>query len=56
MPSREDFQADADAAMKKRAEITKATTEKATALLTDDQKKAWKDLTGDPFEWPPRRP
>jgi hypothetical protein len=59
MPSREDAQADPDAAMKKRTEITKATTEKVTALLNDDQKKAWKDLTGDPFDYKPepfRRP
>lgn len=59
MPSREDFQADADAAMKKRAEVSKGAAEKVVALLTEDQKKEWKELTGDPFDYKPepfRRP
>jgi Spy/CpxP family protein refolding chaperone len=59
MPSREDAQADQAAAQKKRAEITKGATEKVTALLTEDQKKEWKELTGEPFDYKPepfRRP
>lgn len=35
---------------KKRAEINGKATEKVSALLTDDQKKAWKELTGDKFD------
>jgi Spy/CpxP family protein refolding chaperone len=36
----------------------KETTEKIFALLKDDQKAAWKELTGEPFEYTPvfRRP
>jgi hypothetical protein len=36
--------------MQKRQAMTKEYNEKAQAVLTEDQKKAWKDLTGDPFE------
>jgi Spy/CpxP family protein refolding chaperone len=40
--------------------INKEGMEKASATLTDDQKKAWKELQGAPFEvkmeGPPRRP
>jgi Spy/CpxP family protein refolding chaperone len=41
--------------------VTKEGMEKASATLTDDQKKAWKELQGAPFEvkfegGPPRRP
>lgn len=35
---------------KKRAEINGKATEKAAAVLTDDQKKAWKELTGEKFD------
>ncbi len=39
--------------------ISKEGMEKASATLTDDQKKTWKSLTGEPFEMkfdgPPRR-
>lgn len=35
---------------KKRAEINGKATEKVSALLTDDQKKAWKELTGEKFD------
>jgi Spy/CpxP family protein refolding chaperone len=35
---------------KKMAALNKETMEKVTAVLTDDQKKAWKDLTGEPFQ------
>ena len=37
-------------AMKKMASITKEYTAKATDVLTADQKKMWKDMTGEPFE------
>jgi Spy/CpxP family protein refolding chaperone len=59
MPSREDFQSDRETAMKKMAEVQKGAKEKATALLTEDQKASWKELTGEPFDYkpePPRRP
>jgi len=36
--------------------IRKEATEKLVALLTDDQKKTWKGMTGDPFEVPLTRP
>jgi hypothetical protein len=41
---------DREAAMKKMTEIRKQSAEKAMALLTDDQKKSWKEMTGTPFE------
>jgi Spy/CpxP family protein refolding chaperone len=37
-------------AMKKVAEARKEAFSKASGLLDDTQKKAWKDLTGEPFE------
>jgi Spy/CpxP family protein refolding chaperone len=43
-------QSDRAAAMQKITQLRKEGMEKATALLTDDQKKSWKDLTGEPFE------
>jgi len=46
----QDLQSDREGAMKKIAEIRKQSTEKAFGVLTDDQKKAWKTLTGEPFE------
>lgn len=36
--------------------LRKETNGKLVALLTDDQKKTWKGLTGDPFEVPFTRP
>jgi Spy/CpxP family protein refolding chaperone len=36
--------------MQKMQALTKDYTTKAQAVLTDAQKKEWKDLTGDPFE------
>ncbi len=45
--------------MKKRTEISKGAATKVTALLTEDQKKEWKELAGEPFEYKPepfRRP
>lgn len=35
---------------KKVAELTKATDEKIVALLTDDQKKIWKEMCGEPLK------
>jgi hypothetical protein len=51
---RQQFQDDREGAMKKMAEIRKETLEKATSKLNDEQKKAWKELCGALFEWPPR--
>jgi Spy/CpxP family protein refolding chaperone len=36
--------------MTKMAALNKETMEKISSVLTDDQKKAWKDMTGQPFE------
>jgi len=36
--------------MKKMASMRKEAMEKITAVLTDDQKKTWKELTGEPYE------
>jgi len=36
--------------MQKLAQLRKQGMDKITALLTEDQKKSWKDLIGDPFE------
>ncbi|HEV3258444.1 MAG TPA: hypothetical protein VG013_16325 [Gemmataceae bacterium] len=51
---------DRAAAMKKLGALRKETLEKVTTVLTDEQKKSWKDMTGKPFEFkfdgPPRRP
>ncbi|MFO0949907.1 MAG: hypothetical protein U0835_01900 [Isosphaeraceae bacterium] len=50
---REIFQSaqdDREGAMKKIQELRKSSFEKAAGLLSDDQKKAWKDLIGSPFE------
>jgi Spy/CpxP family protein refolding chaperone len=38
------------AAREKITQLRKQGLDKVTALLSDDQKKAWKDLTGEPFE------
>jgi Spy/CpxP family protein refolding chaperone len=37
-------------AQKKMAEMRKETMTKVMAVLTDDQKKEWKEMIGDPFE------
>jgi Spy/CpxP family protein refolding chaperone len=54
----QDFQSDREGTMKKVAELSKQATDKAVAVLTDDQKKSWKELTGEPFEvkFEPPRP
>jgi Spy/CpxP family protein refolding chaperone len=36
--------------MTKMAAMNKETLDKVTSVLTDDQKKTWKDMTGAPFE------
>ncbi|HEV3445526.1 MAG TPA: hypothetical protein VG099_12840 [Gemmataceae bacterium] len=36
---------------KKMAAMRKEAMEKITAVLTDDQKKSWKELTGEPYEF-----
>ena len=36
---------------KKMAELRKETMDKATGVLSDDQKKTWKEMTGKPFEF-----
>jgi hypothetical protein len=38
------------------ATLRKETNEKLVAVLTDDQKATWKELTGKPFELPTTRP
>ncbi|MHC5539373.1 hypothetical protein ACYOEI_14235 [Singulisphaera rosea] len=44
------FQDDREGAMQKMATLRKESFEKAAALLSDDQKKSWKEMTGEPFE------
>ncbi|MGE3819346.1 MAG: hypothetical protein AB7I30_07920 [Isosphaeraceae bacterium] len=58
---REAFQAaqgDREAMMAKMRELRKEGMDKAVAVLTDEQKATWKDMTGEPFEvqFQPRRP
>jgi hypothetical protein len=50
LPSRDDFQSDREAAMKKAAEVNKETLSQVVAKLNDEQQKTWKELTGAPFE------
>jgi hypothetical protein len=50
MPTRDDFQSDREAAMKKMAEVNKETLSKIEGKLNDEQQKTWKTLTGAPFE------
>lgn len=47
---RKSFQEDREGAMKKMNELRKENLDKALAVLTDHQKKTWKDLTGEPIE------
>jgi len=44
------LQDDREAGMKKLSELNKNLMGKATALLSADQKAAWKDMTGEPYE------
>lgn len=39
-----------DAAMKKMRDLQKEARDKAVNILTDEQKKSWKEMTGAPFE------
>ena len=50
MPSREDFQSDREAAMKKMQEVNKETLSQIETKLNDEQKKTWKEILGAPFE------
>jgi len=50
MPSRDDFQNDREAAMKKMADVRKESREKVMNVLTSEQKETWKEMTGAPFE------
>jgi len=43
-------------AFRKMAETQRQNLAKVQAMLTDDQKKAWKDMTGEPIEIQLRRP
>jgi Spy/CpxP family protein refolding chaperone len=47
---------DRQAAMAKVTELRKEAGTKAAALLTEDQKKSWKDLAGEPFDYKPEPP
>jgi hypothetical protein len=53
---RRDAGDDREAAMKKFIPLRKEYADKAVALLSDDQKKSWKELTGEPFEVKFERP
>ncbi|WP_435010041.1 hypothetical protein P12x_001261 [Tundrisphaera lichenicola] len=56
---REAFQSagdDRQAAMAKIQTLRKETNSKVMALMTEDQKKTWKEMTGEPFEVPPGGP
>jgi hypothetical protein len=46
----QDFQSDREGAMKKVIALRKQAAEKAVGLLTDEQKRSWKELTGEPYE------
>ena len=50
MEAQEAANGDRQAVMQAGTKIRKETNTKAMALMTDDQKKAWKELTGEPFE------
>lgn len=50
MPSREDFQNDREAAMKKMQEVNKEILSQVEGKLNDEQRKTWKELLGAPFE------
>src|SRR5262249_44027494 len=50
MPSREEFQDDREAAMKKMRELNKKILAESEKKLNDEQQKTWKELLGSPFE------
>jgi Spy/CpxP family protein refolding chaperone len=47
---------DRQAMMQKMQDLRKQTDEKIAAVLTDDQKSKWKEMTGAPFTFPAFRP
>src|SRR5207245_2781460 len=47
---------DRQAMMQKMQELRKQTDDKIAAVLTDDQKSKWKEMTGAPFTFPAFRP
>ena len=47
---------DRQAAMQKIQALRKETNTKVMSLMTDDQKKTWKEMTGEPFEVTYQRP
>ncbi len=47
--ARDEFQGDREGMMKKMTEMRAEMTKKAADLLTDDQKKTWKEMVGEPF-------
>jgi hypothetical protein len=53
---RQGFQDDPEGTRTKMNNLRKETNTKAVALLTDDQKKTWKEMTGEPFEVKPDPP
>lgn len=53
---RKDAGENREEAMRKFVELRKEYADKAVALLSDDQKKSWKELTGEPFEVKFERP
>lgn len=56
---RQEMQDDPEGTRKKIQDLQKETNAKAMALMTDDQKAMWKDMTGEPFTIvmePRRRP
>jgi hypothetical protein len=50
MPSREEFQDDREAAMKKMRDVNQKVLAEAEKKLNDEQQKTWKELLGSPFE------
>jgi membrane protein involved in colicin uptake len=53
---RQSAQGNREEAAKKSAELRKSSMDKALGVLSDDQKKSWKDLTGEAFEVKFERP
>lgn len=52
MAAREESQGDFQGVMRRMQEIREETKTKVLALMTDDQKELWKEMTGKPFEMP----
>lgn len=49
-PTRDDFQNDREAAMKRMQEVNKETLSQIEGKLNDEQRKTWKEMLGSPFE------